>query len=76
MTILEIKDLQQSYGGPPVLRGISFGVEQGEFIGIIGLSGSGKSTLPRCINRLVEASAGTILVPRSLLTGQIDGASD
>lgn len=75
MTILEIKELQQSYGGSPVLRNISFRVEQGEFIGIIGLSGSGKSTLLRCINRLVEASAGAILVPQTLLPGQPNGAS-
>ncbi len=75
MTILEIKDLHQAYGDSPVLRGISFRVEQGEFIGIIGLSGSGKSTLLRCINRLVQASAGAIRVPRNLLTGQTDGPS-
>ena len=55
MTILEITDLQQSYSAvAPVLRGITLKVEQGEFVGIIGLSGSGKSTLLRCINRLVK----------------------
>ena len=74
MTILEIKDLEKSYNaGAHVLRGISFRVEEGEFIGIIGLSGAGKSTLLRCINRLIEASSGEILVPRSLL-GEIAGA--
>jgi phosphonate transport system ATP-binding protein len=68
VTILEIVDLQQSYVAvAPVLRGISFKVEQGEFVGIIGLSGSGKSTLLRCINRLVDATAGEIIVPASLL---------
>ena len=74
MTILEIIDLQQSYGTvAPVLRGISFKVEQGEFVGIIGLSGSGKSTLLRCINRLVDATAGEIIVPASLLDSAADG---
>jgi len=73
VTILEIKDLEKSYNaGAHVLRGISFRVEEGEFIGIIGLSGAGKSTLLRCINRLIEASSGEILVPRSLL-GEIAG---
>ena len=71
MTILEIRDLHQSYnGGAPVLRGITFQVEQGEFVGIVGLSGSGKSTLLRCINRLIDAAAGEVLAPQTLLTAQ------
>ena len=70
MSILEIKDLHQSYGATtPVLRAISLRIEQGEFVGIIGLSGSGKSTLLRCINRLIDASSGAIMVPRSLVGG-------
>ncbi|HLN88008.1 MAG TPA: phosphonate ABC transporter ATP-binding protein [Candidatus Limnocylindrales bacterium] len=74
MTILEIINLQQSYGAvAPVLRGISFKVEQGEFVGIIGLSGSGKSTLLRCINRLVDATSGKIIVPASLLGPAANG---
>lgn len=73
MTILEIRDLQQSYSTiAPVLRGISFKVEKGEFVGIIGLSGSGKSTLLRGINRLVDATAGQVLVPASLLDSSAD----
>jgi phosphonate transport system ATP-binding protein len=76
VTILEIKDLHKSYdASTPVLRGISLRVEQGEFIGIIGLSGSGKSTLLRCINRLIEASSGQIIVPRFLLSGSVNGAT-
>ena len=74
MTILEIKDLQQSYRAvAPVLRGVSLRVEQGEFVGIIGLSGSGKSTLLRCINRLVDATAGEVFVPVSLLDSASNG---
>ena len=76
MTILEIKDLYKSYNAAtPVLRGVSVKIEQGEFIGIIGLSGSGKSTLLRCINRLIEASSGEIRIPRSLMGGQDNGAA-
>ncbi|HWH76347.1 MAG TPA: ATP-binding cassette domain-containing protein, partial [Candidatus Binatus sp.] len=77
MTILEINDLQQSYDGvAPVLRGVSLKIEQGEFVGIIGLSGSGKSTLLRCINRLVDAAAGEILVPGTLVNGASNQALD
>ncbi|MGH7852704.1 MAG: phosphonate ABC transporter ATP-binding protein [Candidatus Binatia bacterium] len=76
MTILEIRDLHHSYnGGAPVLRGITFQVQQGEFVGIVGLSGSGKSTLLRCINRLIDADAGEVLAPQTLLTAQARGPS-
>jgi phosphonate transport system ATP-binding protein len=75
VTILEVRGLEKSYGGAPVLKGVNVAIEQGEFVGVIGLSGSGKSTLLRCINRLIEASAGEILVPRALLAGTANGAS-
>jgi phosphonate transport system ATP-binding protein len=75
MIILEIKDLHKSFGpSTPVLRGVSLKVEQGEFVGIIGLSGSGKSTLLRCINRLIDASSGSVSIPGSLLAPAKDGA--
>ena len=76
MTILEVKQLRQAYdGNSPVLHGVSFSVAQGEFVGVIGLSGAGKSTLLRCINRLIDASSGQILVPDALLTGRSKGAT-
>ena len=75
MTILEVRGLEKSYGGAPVLKGVDLAIEQGEFVGVIGLSGSGKSTLLRCINRLIDASAGEILVPRALLGETANGAS-
>jgi len=66
VTILEIKDLHKFYGSAHVLQGVNLRVEQGEFVGVIGLSGSGKSTLLRCINRLIESTSGAIMVPHSL----------
>lgn len=75
MIILEVRGLEKSYGGAPVLKGVDLVIERGEFVGVIGLSGSGKSTLLRCINRLIDASAGEILVPRALLGETANGAS-
>jgi phosphonate transport system ATP-binding protein len=62
MAILSVKDLQARYqkGGPLILKGISFEVDENDFFAIIGPSGAGKSTLIRCINRLIEPESGTI----------------
>lgn len=75
MTILDIENLHKTYDGKtPVLRGVNLRIERGEFVGVIGLSGAGKSTLLRCINRLIEPSAGEIRVPASLIGAEKDGA--
>lgn len=59
--MLKVENLTKVYpGGTQALYDVSFEVEQGEFLAIIGLSGSGKSTLLRCINRLIEPTEGTI----------------
>ncbi len=61
---LRLENLTKVYerGQVVALKNVSFSVEKGEFLVIIGLSGSGKSTLLRCINRLIEPSAGQIFV--------------
>ena len=59
--ILAVEHLQKSFGDNLVLKDISFGVQEGDVVCIIGASGSGKSTLLRCINFLEEPTAGTVL---------------
>jgi len=60
--VLEIQHLHKVYpNGTHALTDVSFTVNDGEFLVVIGLSGSGKSTLLRCINRLIEPTEGKIL---------------
>ena len=67
MNILEVRDLKKSYGGTSVLKGISFSLQKGEVLSIIGSSGSGKTTLLRCLNFLELPQGGQILVNGNLL---------
>jgi phosphonate transport system ATP-binding protein len=60
-TILQVKNLRAGYAGREILKGVSFSVDADDFFAIIGPSGSGKSTLIRCVNRLVEPTAGEVL---------------
>ncbi len=60
MSIIEVKNLEKSFGDNLVLRDINFGVEKNEVVSIIGSSGSGKSTLLRCLNLLETPSSGQI----------------
>ena len=60
--MLKIENLVKTYpGGVQALKGVTFDVPKGQFLAVIGLSGSGKSTLLRCINRLIEPTAGKII---------------
>lgn len=59
---IDVRGLHKSFGDNHVLRGIDFHVGRGEVVCVIGPSGSGKSTLLRCVNRLEEASEGSILI--------------
>ncbi len=67
MPILEVNNIVKSFGNTQVLRGISFSLEQGEVLSIIGSSGSGKTTLLRCLNFLETPQKGTIKVNDKLI---------
>lgn len=62
MAMLEVNNLSKRFGELEVLKDISFNVEKGEVVAVIGPSGSGKSTMLRCINQLEKADGGTINV--------------
>ena len=62
MSILEVKNLSKSFGNTEVLKDISFTLEKGDVLSIIGSSGSGKTTILRCINQLETADSGYIAV--------------
>ena len=62
MPILEFRKVSKIYNNvTKALTDVSFSVDEGEFVSIIGPSGSGKSTILRCINRLVDATQGSII---------------
>lgn len=62
MAILEVEHLEKRFGGTPVLQDVSFSLEQGQTLAILGSSGSGKTTLLRCLNALEQPEAGRIRV--------------
>ncbi len=62
MALLEVKNLKKSFGKTEVLKGISFSLQKGEVLAIIGSSGSGKTTLLRCLNFLESHDSGEILL--------------
>ena len=61
MSVLEIKNIEKSFGSNQVLKDISIQVEDGEIISVIGPSGSGKSTLLRCAAMLETMDRGSVL---------------
>ncbi len=62
MSILNVTNLQKNFENTTVLRDISFSMEKGEALAIIGSSGSGKTTLLRCLNCLITPDSGKITV--------------
>src|SRR5437667_2863475 len=70
-TVLSVRGLTKSYANTVhALRGIDIDVKEGEFLVILGPSGAGKSTLMRCINRLVEPTAGKVFHNDQEITGK------
>ena len=62
MALLEVKNIKKNFGKTEVLKGVSFSLEKGQVLAIIGSSGSGKTTLLRCLNFLETPDEGTISV--------------
>ena len=62
MAVLEVKNIKKSFGRTEVLKGVSFTVQKGQVVAIIGSSGSGKTTLLRCLNFLEVAQSGDIII--------------
>ena len=58
MAILQVDNIKKTFGKTPVLKGISFSLEEGQAVAIIGSSGSGKTTLLRCLNFLETRMRG------------------
>lgn len=68
--ILQIKDLEISYGGIDAVRGISFNVNAGEIVTLIGANGAGKSSTLRAVSGLIKPKAGTVTFCGEDITGK------
>jgi len=62
LMIVDIEKLTVDYAGIKALEDVSFGIAEGDFLGIIGPNGAGKSTLIRHLNRLIDPTDGEIIV--------------
>ncbi len=60
--MLQVMEIKKNFGATQVLKGVSFDLQQGQVLALIGSSGSGKTTLLRCLNGLETADSGLILV--------------
>ena len=72
MAMLEVSHIEKTFGSTQVLKDISFTLEKGQSLAIIGSSGSGKTTLLRCLNFLERPDAGTVRVNGNLLLDAAD----
>ena len=69
MALLEVKDLDVHYGGIHALKGVSFSVDQGQVVTLIGANGAGKTTTLRAISGLVKPSKGTVTFDGKPISG-------
>ena len=76
MSILRVENLKKSFGSTEVLKEITFSLEKGEVLSIIGSSGSGKTTLLRCMNFLETADFGKIFVDDEMLVDFQSGVNE
>jgi branched-chain amino acid transport system ATP-binding protein len=69
MALLEVEDLHVHYGGIHALKGVSFKVEEGQVVTLIGANGAGKTTTLRAISGLLKPSRGTVRFAGKTITG-------
>ncbi|MEG1594314.1 MAG: ATP-binding cassette domain-containing protein, partial [Oscillibacter sp.] len=72
MSILEVEHIEKNFESTLVLKDISFSLERGQALAIIGSSGSGKTTLLRCLNFLERPNSGKIFVNGNLIFDAAD----
>ena len=69
MALLEVKDLEVSYGLIKAVKGVSFEVNEGEIVSLIGANGAGKTTIMHAVNCLIPKSGGTVIFDGEDITG-------
>ncbi len=69
MALLEVKDLEVAYGLIKAVKGVSFEVNEGEIVALIGANGAGKTTIMHAINALIPKSGGTVTLAGEDITG-------
>ena len=75
MEVLKISNLNKSFGELHVLKGVSFSMQKGEVVAVIGASGGGKTTMLRCLTFLERADQGSITIDGDEIVAEADGKS-
>ena len=72
MPLIQLKNIQVSFGGPALLDQLSLTIEPNERICLIGRNGAGKSTLMKVLNREIKADSGEIIVEKGAVIAQLE----
>lgn len=72
MSLIQLKDIQLSYGGPPLLDNLNLSIDAGERICLIGRNGAGKSTLMKVLNREIKPDSGEIIIQGGAVIAQLE----